>query len=536
MPNQVAWRLVSPMIMLSAALLLIGVFAARTVHVQQQQSSEAMAKEVESLIELENLYIDAREVRYRVNLFLRNQDAASLDASLAAISAFKEQLVKALPRRAMSEEQGLVSQANRGFEEFRQAYFGTLGFEIEGESPSVRRGEQKLGPDELAKVSRLADEVFTQEVLEPLQESIAANRVAVDETNTRNLEAARQLMYGFLLLGVCGGLAGILTGLGVGRALGNSMIQLSVSIRDAAVKLSDARGVITLTRHSDLQGLRTGVQSLAEDISHVVQQLQQRERELMQSERLGQLGQLAAGMAHELRNPLMPMKMLVEAALEQPQGGGLKGRSLEVIREEISRLESSIQSFLDFARPPRPEKTEQDLVKVIDDSLLLLKARAEKQGVEMLFVRQPEVIRCIVDKGQFCQLLLNLLLNSLDALPAGGQIGVELSLFHRMEKSKADALGQETDSQVESPRRLIKLGTGQSVDWIQLRVSDNGPGLEPEIAERIFEPFATTKETGMGLGLATCKRIVLAHGGRIDVSNREQGGTEFSIQLPASVS
>lgn len=533
MPNQVAWRLVSPMLFLSAVLLLIGAFAARTVQTQQKRSSQAMAKEVESLIELENLYIESREVRYQINLFLRNQDSVSLRGSIEKINLLRVQLNNALAKQATVEEQGLVGRANRGFDAFSEMYWTALGMENQQLPQEDTKGFPKVSPEGLKEIARLTDEVLTTEVLEPLKQSITANQAAVNQTNADNLEAARQLMYGFLLLGICGGLAGVLMGLGVGRALSNSMVQLSVSIRDAAVKLSDVRGVITLTRHSDLQGLRTGVQRLAEDITHVVQQLQQRERELMQSERLGQLGQLAAGMAHELRNPLMPMKMLVESALESPNGAGLTGRPLEVMRQEIARLEDSIQSFLDFARPPNPVKTEQNLVKVIEDTLVLVRARAEKQDVSIEFVRQQDPIHCVVDKSQFCQLLLNLILNSLDALSDGGHIEVELGVFQRLPKVRGalEKKGSEPKPNVTSDGPAA--GGKAALNWAQLRISDDGPGLAPEIVERIFEPFATTKETGMGLGLATCKRIVMAHEGSIEVRNRPQRGTEFLIQLPA---
>jgi signal transduction histidine kinase len=193
---------------------------------------------------------------------------------------------------------------------------------------------------------------LTTLVIEPLKECIEEDKRVVEITKAASEEAARQLTIGFLLLGVCGGIAGILWGLGMSRAIGRSMVQLNVSIRGASSKLSDLRGAVTVMHRGDLAGLEAGIKALELNVFSAVEQLQQRERDLLRSEQLARVGQLVAGMAHELRNPLMPMKMLVQAAIERRDDQSLRGRSLEVLNEEISRLEQSIQSLLDFARPP----------------------------------------------------------------------------------------------------------------------------------------------------------------------------------------
>jgi signal transduction histidine kinase len=209
---------------------------------------------------------------------------------------------------------------------------------------------------------------------------------------------------------------------------------------------------------------------------------------------------MAAGIAHELRNPLMPMKILVQSAADRQPSPGLDGRDLAVLEQEISRLERSIQMFLDFARPPQIEKRTFEARDVLEQIVQLLEARAERQGVriERRFPDEPLLI--LADVGQFRQVVLNLLLNALDAVPQGG---------------------------------TIRLGLRKEGDkWLTLAVADTGCGLPASLGAEIFEPFVSTKETGLGLGLSICKRIVEAHEGEIQAANRPEGGAVFTVRLP----
>src|SRR5262249_53971178 len=158
--------------------------------------------------------------------------------------------------------------------------------------------------------------------------------------------------YFLLFLGTCGSAAGLVAGGGFARGLSRSLIQLSVLIRDAAGRLQEGIGPVTFSG-GGLVELEKVLRLLAERGGAVVARLRQRERELRHAEQLAAVGQLAAGMAHELRNPLTSMKILVQAALEAPggEGGGawaspgLSGRDLAVLEEEITRLEGLVQSF-----------------------------------------------------------------------------------------------------------------------------------------------------------------------------------------------
>jgi signal transduction histidine kinase len=242
------------------------------------------------------------------------------------------------------------------------------------------------------------------------------------------------------------------------------------------------------------------LQHIVGKVEEAAARLQQHQRELLRTEQLAAVGQLAAGVAHEVRNPLTGIKLLVEAAVRPANPKPLNAEDLHVIHGEIARLEKTVQSFLDFARLPAPRRQPCDLRDVVDRSRDLTRARAEQQRVE-LDVRLPaEPVRAPVDAAQLTTVLVNLLLNAMDAMPAGGRLSVELA---------ADSAARA-----------------------QLTVSDTGPGIAPAIADRLFTPFATTKATGTGLGLSLSRRIVEEHGGTITADNRPEGGARFHIAIP----
>lgn len=539
MPTQVAWKLVYPTILLSIGLMAIGVVAAWNVHTQQRESSQAMAEEVQSLISLETANIECREIRYRMNMFLRTGDASNLQVIRDALPRAIELLNGRREKLSTASERELIDQTLRGLDHVAVEFSGLTEYVSERKSEVATLQSDAL--ERNRRLTILADEVLTNEVLKPLEGFLEANQKYVDATNSRASDAAKSLVISFLLLGLCGGLSGTLIGLSAGRAFGRSMIQLSVSIRDAAVRLSDARGSITLTHQTDLPGLEVGVRKLAVDIEHVVAQLQQRERELSRSEQLARLGQLAAGMAHELRNPLMPMKILVQSAMEKEHG--LQGRQLEVIHEEIQRLEKSIQAFLDFAKPPIPEKQVCSLSEIVNSTTELVRGRCVQQQVELVMTLPEASLEAYVDRNQICQLLLNLLLNALDAMPEGGKLEVSLDTW--LSSSNATVFKQNREEMLNQFHAIrSKVATTVSgltetnpkknyQQWMDLCVTDNGIGIDSHGMENLFLPFSTTKETGSGLGLATCDRIAQAHGGVIEVESQPGIRTLFRFSFPA---
>src|SRR5439155_10249932 len=168
-----------------------------------------------------------------------------------------------------------------------------------------------------------------------------------------NQSIIHALNWGLLAVGLGAPLGGLLLGYAVARQLRHSIYQLSVGIRDAAGQLNRELGSVTVEEEGDLPGLHRQMEGIRAEIERVVEQLQQREREVLRAEQMSAVGQVAAGVAHELRNPLTSVKMLVQTGMEGEQAAGLPPEDLKVMEHEIRRMEQCIQMFLDFARPPR---------------------------------------------------------------------------------------------------------------------------------------------------------------------------------------
>src|SRR5262249_25256833 len=154
--------------------------------------------------------------------------------------------------------------------------------------------------------------------------------------------------------------------------LGQSIHQLQVRVLDAANKLGQELPSVSLNGSGDLEALHGQMQDLLAQIEQVVQKLHQREREVLRADQLAATGRLAAGVAHEIRNPLTSIKLLVQAGREDAESRGMPAEDLQIIEREIRRMEHSLQTFLDFARPPKLRRSAQDLGTLVDHTCNLI--------------------------------------------------------------------------------------------------------------------------------------------------------------------
>jgi two-component system sensor histidine kinase HydH len=475
-------RMTWPILTLSLLTLGGGILAAWLVYHSQKDAFNVLARNAASMRAAEELVIALRDMRHELHLFLITKKRSHLDAL-----PYREidKWLKEAERMAVTEKgQQLIGRVRKGYDRF------FADFQDLRNNPQVQTEH----------IRQLADKVLTNEILQPAQEYLDSNEVEIDARKEEYKLVTYRIVLGLVLLGICGAASGF----GISWAISRSIVRLSVPIRDAAGKLNEIVGPITLSARWGLDELEGVLRTIAERIGAVIERLQQSEREARRAEHLAAVGQMAAGIAHELRNPLMPIKILVQSAADRHPSPGLDGRDLAVLEQEISRLERSIQTFLDFARPPQIEKRTFEARAVLEQIIQLLEARAERQGVriERCFPNEPLWIQA--DVGQFRQVVLNLLLNALDAVSRGGTIQLEL---HK-----------------------------ESGNWLKFSVADSGCGLPPGLGAQIFEPFVSTKETGLGLGLSICKRIIEAHEGEIQAATRPEGGTVFTVRLPCLVS
>jgi len=224
-----------------------------------------------------------------------------------------------------------------------------------------------------------------------------------------------------------------------------------------------------------------------------------KDRQIMQSEKLASLGQLAAGIAHEIRNPLGIISGSAETLLKQ-KDPETQREMTQFIMEESERINAMISNFLHFARPKEPKLRDHDLVSLVSRTLQLITPEAKSRNVEIVpkIPDEPLVVR--IDPEQIQQALMNIAINALEAMPEGGLWSVSLSR--------------------------------NGEDRVMIRLSDTGPGISEDVLSRIFNPFSTTKDKGTGLGLSIAHTIVENHGGTIAVNTRPEEGTTFVINLP----
>lgn len=252
-------------------------------------------------------------------------------------------------------------------------------------------------------------------------------------------------------------------------------------------------------------------------------QLKEAQGQLIQAEKLQSIGRLAAGVAHEVKNPLAVLRMgLDHLAQEIPSSSAEAHLTLKDMREAVQRADGIILGLLDFARPRELNAQLQDLNAIVDQSVSMIRIAAKQAKIKVVRELAPDLPQIWVDADKIKQVLLNLLTNAIQALGTGGAITV---VTQRRVIAEGDAF-QATDSRVDHGFHV-----GDSV--VVIEIKDNGPGIPQDKLANIFDPFFTTKEPGKGtgLGLTVTRRLVEMHGGVIDIRNRKSGGVSVRIWL-----
>ncbi|MGO8991061.1 MAG: GAF domain-containing protein [bacterium] len=250
------------------------------------------------------------------------------------------------------------------------------------------------------------------------------------------------------------------------------------------------------------QELKAFSQQMEEKIQKTTADLRKTEAQLIRSEKLAALGQLAAGIAHEIRNPLTSINILIHSLTENFPPESARREDLRVIEEEIRRINEIVDQFLRFARPAPPRLQKADALSIFEETLQLLRPQMEKYRI--IVQKEFQVLRPIsMDREQMKQVILNLFLNAVQAMPNGGRLTLR---------------GQ-----------VLEDG-----HWVTLSVQDSGMGIRSENMDKLFDPFFSTKEGGVGLGLSIAHRIIDQHHGKIEVESAPGKGTLLTVWLPIS--
>jgi two-component system, NtrC family, sensor histidine kinase HydH len=470
-------------------LLLFGTCLVSAWYVQRLQANLAriLSENVTSQEAAQELEIRVRQLRFHSLLYLIDPAPARRPPIDQDHQNFEHALRVAQASASTEDERRCVRQIEAGYRQYHSEMDHLLAA-----APQERSR---------ADLAKLVDAHPVRHVVDPSQELLRLNKEEMERTSQESQRVARQAHLMMILLGIVGPLSGLITGYGMARALSRSIYQLSVRVRDMAQRLDQDVASVSIEAAGDLQKLDRQLERVVRQVEEVAERQQRHQREMLRAEQLAAVGQLAASVAHEVRNPLTSVKMLVELAIRPRDPKPLTANDLRVIHGEVTRLEQTVQSFLDFARLPKPRRVACDVREVAAAAVELVRARAGQQNVEVNVRCPDQPVRAALDPDQLRTVLVNLCLNALDAMPRGGCLTI--------------ALDPAPDGE------------------IALVVTDTGPGIDPEMFGRLFTPFASTKPTGTGLGLSLSRRIVEEHGGHLTADNRPTGGARFTIRLPA---
>jgi nitrogen-specific signal transduction histidine kinase len=296
------------------------------------------------------------------------------------------------------------------------------------------------------------------------------------------------------------------------RAL-TGVFELSHLANRAELRLKDLNRVIgyTLSQVKDDAGTVIGAVVFFKDLTRV-EQLEEQER---LRDRLASLGEMAAGIAHELKNPLAGIEVMAGLLRRQVADSKDAQSLLADILSEAKLANKIVVEMLEFVRPVRLQVERADLLDVLQQSVTMAESKVRRGEVQMTMTIEPGLPAIECDHHQLCQVFTNLVANAFEALDGSGHI----------------AIGAQT-STIEADPAFA--GVHAPTPAVVIEVADDGPGVAADVTDKIFNPFFTTKVTGTGLGLAIVRKIVDAHDGRIDVSSAADAGTRFRVTLPVA--
>ena len=251
---------------------------------------------------------------------------------------------------------------------------------------------------------------------------------------------------------------------------------------------------------TDEKNDRNEIEMLKERFGRMIETINENQKKLIVSERRAAIGEIAAGISHELNNPVGIIYGFAEVLVNREQITEDDREYIEDIFRETQRCKKLLKDLLDFARTPEPSHIETDVYNLINETVGLLKNQNKYKNITFSVTSTGDTIIAYIDPFQIKQVLLNLLINSCNAMNYDGTVGIKVN---------------------------------NNMNSLTITVTDQGEGIKPENIEKIFKPFFSTKSDGIGLGLAVCRDIISKHNGTLEASSEYGKGAEFVINIPA---
>jgi signal transduction histidine kinase len=294
----------------------------------------------------------------------------------------------------------------------------------------------------------------------------------------------------------------------ISRMVFQPINQLILQVRSASGGAFLER--LEIPEHGDLEELGERIHALISRINEAQEALDKTKKLLQYSNKYAVLGKVAPTVAHEIRNPLAAIKMLIYSMNERQDIPPDQKQDLQIITSEINRMDDFIRNFLKFARPPEPEFAPSNPVDVIREVIQLLRPKLKSTNIQLQEFYTPTPQFVYADAAQIKQIFINLLINALEAMPNGGSVTIS-TLLHT---------SATNNEQV-------------AADYLIIMFEDTGHGIPENVLAHLFEPFSKGSDQGIGLGLSISQSIANLHKGWIDAKNKNNGsGAVFSVFLP----
>lgn len=346
----------------------------------------------------------------------------------------------------------------------------------------------------------------SQDLINTIEEKtdlfIISNELAqsnYEKTIQQNDDIIRKALF---VMGTGGILMGLMLGWLIARLILKPIYKLVLKVRDAAG--GEVVEHIRMNSGKELEELDYHINRLITRINKANEDLRKNRMLLENASKLASVGKIAPAIAHEIRNPLTAIKMLIYSMKEDPTISKEAQSDLKIIINEISRVEGFLQNFLKYARPAKPNRRETNIIEVISETLQLMMPRIRQNNIQLKEQYHAGDFKIEIDPDMIRQIIMNLVLNALDAMPDKGNLIVSSNLAQ--DKKKGNTL--------------------------EISISDTGSGIPPEILESLFDPFVKGKEQGLGLGLSISQRIAELHFGWISARNNPAEGSTFVVHLP----
>jgi signal transduction histidine kinase len=454
-----------------------------------ENSGKILNENVSSLKAAEELEIALLDMKGLTANYLLDSDSKWIDIFNEKKNAFDYWFSEALSRTHTEQEEQILKDIKKLFEDY---------IIVQKRVINLFNNNEKVSAVNLLTHKLVND--FNQ-IFSKCEELLSLNEKLMKETSVliaNDNKTINTLMY---TLGLAGLLLGLSLGIAISKSITRPLYKIVLKMKDATE--SEIFQKVDISEKSEIQNLDAYAKLLIDKVNKTNKDLEQNRHLLIRSEKLAALGKMASGLAHEIRNPLTAIKMLVFSLIQESNNNPSTMADLEIILKEIKRLEVFVQNFLDFARPPNPSLVATNINEVINESKNLLAPQFKNKKTKINTHLTQDIPEIIADKDQLQQVFVNLLLNALQSIKNEGVVSI-----------------------------LTELNGNSEPKHILITIKDNGTGIPQDIMPNIFDPFVSVKEDGTGLGLSIAHQIVSNHTGWIKAENNTGGGAKFTISIP----